>query len=183
MNSSLMLRPLVAAVIAALSTSLYAADVEILPPAGGNVVIKDSTGATSRFIVRDDGTVSISGLPAAVQENSPVCFDTVTGQLGTCPPLAAGATGATGATGAAGPAGTTGATGATGAASTAVGPTGATGSQGATGPTGAVGATGAASTIAGPTGATGAIGPIGATGSTGAASTVAGPTGATGAIG
>jgi BclB C-terminal domain-containing protein len=168
MNVSLRRHPLALALSLALCSVVQAADVEITPPAGGNVVIRDSSGAQSRFIVNDDGTVTISGLPASVQENAPVCFDTVSGQLGSCPPII-GAVGPTGATGPTGPTGATGAVGPTGAGATGVtGATGATGVTGLTGPTGPTGFTG-------PTGATGATG-VGATGATG-------PTGATGAVG
>jgi BclB C-terminal domain-containing protein len=142
--------PLVLALTIALYGAAHAADIEITPPAGGNVVIRDSSGAQSRFVVKDDGTVTISGLPASVEENAPVCFDTVSGQLGSCPPIVGavgptGATGATGATGSTGATGVTGPTGATGAGAT--GATGATGASGATGATGATGSSGAGAII------------------------------------
>jgi hypothetical protein len=61
-----MISPLAAAILAALAGSSRAADVEITPPAGGSVVIRDSSGAVAHFVVADDGTVTISGLPSAV---------------------------------------------------------------------------------------------------------------------
>jgi len=203
------MRPLAAAVMAAVGVgalSAQAADVEVTPPSAGSFVVKDSTGATAHFVVGDDGKVTISGLPGSLPVDTPVCFDSATGQLGSCPSLVGpvgptGPTGATGATGDAGPIGATGSTGATGAtgdagavgpagstgATGATGPTGPTGILGATGPTGLVGATG----NTGPTGATGATGPTGPTGILGATGPTGlvgptgntGPTGATGATG
>lgn len=163
-------RPLAAAITVAIvvgSASSQAADVEVQPATGGSFVVKDSTGATAHFVVGDDGKVTISGLPGSPALNSPVCFDSTTGQLGSCSSL-------TGPTGPMGPPGAAGATGATG-------PTGDTGATGATGPTGSTGATGATG-VTGPTGATGLTGPTGVTGATGDAGSV-GPTGATGATG
>lgn len=184
-------RPLAAAITLALavgSASAQAADVEVKPATGGNFVVKDSTGATAHFVVGDDGKITISGLPGSAALDSPVCFDSTTGQLGSCSSLTGptGPTGATGATGETGPTGATGVTGPTGA----TGPTGDAGSVGSTGATGATGATGGI----GPTGPTGAEGPLGATGNTGATGAtgptgsigptgVTGPTGATGSTG
>jgi hypothetical protein len=105
---------------------VHAADVVVTPPPGGGFVVAN-------------GNVAFGGLSSAGTQNSPVCFNAVSGMLGAC--LAgswigpAGPTGATGATGPGG-VGSIGPTGATGDA----GPTGATGSTGATGPTGATGA-------------------------------------------
>ena len=194
------MRPLAAAVMAAVGVgalSAQAADVEVTPPSAGSFVVKDSTGATAHFVVGDDGKVTISGLPGSLPVDTPVCFDSATGQLGSCPSLVGpvgptGPTGATGATGDAGPIGATGSTGATGATGDAgaVGPagsTGATGATGPTGPTGILGATGPTGLVGptgntGPTGATGATGPMGPTGLVGATGNT-GPTGATGATG
>lgn len=91
-----------------------AANVEITPPAGGDVQI--------------NGKVVVPALPSTTgTQTGVVCYDAA-GTLVTCP-ASYGATGPTGATGATG---STGATGVTGAA----GPTGATGATGATGPAG-----------------------------------------------
>ncbi len=142
-----------------------AANVEITPPAGGDVQI--------------NGKVVVPALPSTTgTQTGVVCYDAA-GTLVTCPASygATGPTGPTGPTGATGATGSTGATGVTGAA----GPTGATGATGPAGATGASGATGATG-VSGPTGATGPVGvtgPTGATGSTGAV----GPTGVTGAVG
>ena len=85
-------------------------NIEIQPPANGSVVVRDSSGAIARFIVADDGSVFISGLPASIQQDSLVCFNTVSGQLGTCPaivgePGPAGPAGPQGEPGAVGPVG------------------------------------------------------------------------------
>lgn len=92
-------------------------NVEIQPPANGSVVIRDSSGTTAHFTVADDGAVSISGLPAAIQQDELVCYDSVSGQLGTCPPIV-GTPGPAGAPGADGPTGPVGPTGPTGPAGT-----------------------------------------------------------------
>jgi hypothetical protein len=162
--------PLTIAVQATLLSGLAsAADIEAQLPPGGGFVVNSQSGVL-RLRVNDDGSVIIPALPGSTGQEQFLCFDTVSGQLGSCAAIPAGPTGATGPTGAAGP---TGATGATGAGVT--GPTGSTGATGATGPTGNIGVTGAS----GPTGATGALGATGSTGATGPT----GPTGATGASG
>lgn len=154
-----------AAVLAAATTTAYAADVSITLPPGGGFSVR-SNAAEERLRVQTDGTVQFPALPAAPQQGQLACFDGASGQLGGCSPAATsalggptGATGATGATGLQGPAGTPG----------IAGPTGATGSAG---PVGATGATGAAG-ITGATGATGATGPAGAGGSVSAVSMAA----------
>lgn len=166
-----------AAVLAAATTTAYAADVSITLPPGGGFSVR-SNAAEERLRVQTDGTVQFPALPAAPQQGQLACFDGASGQLGGCSPAATsalgGPTGATGATGAAGATGVTGAAGATGATGPS-GPTGATGATGLQGPAGTPG-------IAGPTGATGSAGPVGATGATGAAG-ITGATGATGATG
>ena len=144
----------------------YAADVQINTPPGGNFVVKDNAGATTRLKVDGSGPVTVPNLPGAPTYPTGVCFDS-SGVLGKCASI-------TGPTGATGPAGAAGATGPSGA----IGVTGPAGAIGATGPAGAIGATGSA-------GATGAIGPTGAIGATGPAGATGdiGPTGATGTIG
>lgn len=151
--------------LAAATTTAYAADVSITLPPGGGFSVR-SNAAEERLRVQTDGTVQFPALPAAPQQGQLACFDGASGQLGGCSPAATsalggptGATGATGATGLQGPAGTPG----------IAGPTGATGSAG---PVGATGATGAAG-ITGATGATGATGPAGAGGSVSAVSMAA----------
>ena len=171
--------------ILAVPAFALAADLELTPPAGGAVVVRDSSGATARFIVNPDGTVGITGLPSAVQGDSPVCFDASTGQLGACGSIV-GPTGATGPTGPTGPTGATGQTGPTGPTGSTgdTGPTGPTGAQGPTGSTGSTGSTGATGPTgpSGPTGGTGPTGPTGALGPTGGTGAT-GPTGSTGPTG
>lgn len=81
-------RRIVAAMVfvGAFGASGWAQDVEVIPPDGGALLVRDDTGATVRFRVNEGGEVFISGLPAAVLEDDPVCFDQTTGQLGVCPP-------------------------------------------------------------------------------------------------
>lgn len=199
----------VAISVVCVSGTAGADDVTISPPAGGGFSVTDSSGNVVRLRVDENGQVLIPSLPAALQQQSFVCFNTISGTLGTCGSVPGGATGATGPTGPAGPigpvgptgiglngatgvTGPTGSTGATGPAGPtgATGPAGSTGSAGPTGSTGPIGATGAAGApgLAGSTGATGpvgATGPAGATGSTGAigATGVAGATGPAGSTG
>lgn len=136
-----------------------------------------------RLRVDENGQVVIPALPAALQQQSFVCFDATTGVLGSCADVPGGVTGPTGPTGALGPTGPTGATGITGATGL-VGTTGATGLTGDTGPTGPQGRQGIQGTqgpqgLIGPPGPQGVAGPVGATGAIGAT----GSTGATGATG
>lgn len=112
---------MVAIALAFSASAIAQQNVEIQPPANGSVVIRDSSGTTAHFTVADDGAVSISGLPAAIQQDELVCYDSVSGQLGTCPPIV----------GTPGP----------------VGPPGPQGLPGADGPTGPVGPTGPAGTV------------------------------------
>jgi hypothetical protein len=162
--------PLTLAVQATLLSGLaVAADIEAQLAPGDGFVINSQSGVL-RLRVNDDGSVVIPALPGSMGEEQFLCFDTASGQLGSCAAIPAGPTGATGPTGAVGPTGSTGATGAG-----ATGPTGLAGPTGATGPTGSTGATGAP----GPTGSIGATGATGSTGATGAT----GSTGATGASG
>ncbi len=122
------LRPIPAALATAMllasSYPALAADVQVLPPAGGSFAVYDSTGSILRLLVTGPSAdVQMPGLPVS-PSMTPLCYNAATGSLGTCATLPVGATGATGATG---PMGATGAVGATGA-------TGATGSTGPSGP-------------------------------------------------
>ena len=184
--------------LALLSGTASAADIEAQLAPGDGFVVNSQPGSVVRLRVNDDGSVVVPALPGSAGVDQFLCFDTVSGRLGTCNTIPMGATGATGATGPTGPTGATGSTGATGVAGPtgADGATGPTGATGATGPTGAAGPTGA-NGVTGATGATGDIGPTGPTGATGLDGLVgppgppgmdgapgpAGPTGATGATG
>lgn len=175
-------RPLalaVAMVLAASGAESIAADVEVRTPAGGNFAVRDSSGALLRLLVNGStGEVTIPFLTGAPQRATPVCFETGTGLLGQCAPIAgSGPTGPTGPTGPAGPTGSAGPTGAAGDAGP-TGPAGPTGAAGAIGPTGPAGSAG----VAGPTGPVGPQGIPGAIGPTGPQG-VAGPTGPQGAQG
>ncbi len=163
--------------LALLGGAAMAADIEAQLAPGDGFVVNSQSGSVVRLRVNDNGSVVIPGLPGSAGEDQYLCFDTASGQLGTCsiPP-----TGATGATGPVGPAGTTGATGPTGATG-AQGPVGSAGATGASGMDGATGATGPMGAN-GPTGATGTQGPAGSTGATGATGNT-GLTGAPGPIG
>jgi len=59
------------------------ADIALEPPPGGAVIVKD--GDTPRMRIDRAGAVQIPGLDSAATEETPVCFDTSTGQLGNCP--------------------------------------------------------------------------------------------------
>jgi|GEM_PF-1322106 len=157
-----------------------AADIEAQLAPGDGFEVSSQAGNVLRLRVNDDGSVLIPSLPGSAAEEQFLCFDTVSGRLGSCPAIPSGATGATGLAGVIGPTGATGAVGATGVTGATgltglIGPTGVTGAIGATGVTGATGV-GVGVTGATGVGVTGATGPVGATGS-------AGPTGITGNIG
>lgn len=155
--------PLLVAFVAGISPgAVSAADIELIPPPGDGVVVRQAGSGTERLRVDDDGSVFIPGLPAAPTGGSAVCHD-ANGELLRCDPSSG--SGTTGPQGPQGPAGPQGAAGATGA----IGPQGAAGTAGAIGPQGAAGA-------AGPQGA---AGPAGADGSPG----VQGPAGLTGPAG
>jgi len=166
-----------------------AADIEAQLAPGDGFEVSSQAGNVLRLRVNDDGSVLIPSLPGSAAEEQFLCFDTVSGRLGSCPAIPSGATGATGLAGVIGPTGATGAVGATGVTGATgltgvIGPTGATGAVGATGVTGATGLTG----LIGPTGVTGAIGATGVTGATGVGvgvtgATGVGVTGATGPVG
>ena len=153
MRSKFKIKRTSVAVLSSLSLSqplAYAADIVAIPPSTSGFVVKDNTGASTRFSVNESGVVTIPPLPAATQQSANVtCFD-ANGVLGPCAPSAI--TGITGATGPIGPTGPAGANGTNGTNGT----NGSVGATGATGPAGS-GATGAT----GPAGPTGATGPIG----------------------
>jgi len=122
--------PLALAVaLAVAGSAAIAADVEIRAPAGGGVVIKDSTAA---ILLRADGTgpITIPNLITAGQKNRVACFDSASGQLGQCLPSAL----PVGPAGPIGPAGPMGAPGPQGLP----GPMGPPGVQGPPGPAGSV---------------------------------------------
>jgi len=148
-------RLLMALCLGALSQSGMAADVTVVPPAGGGFAVRDAANSTNRLRVTESGTVLVPALGSATAQGTTACFDATSGQLGPCSASAQGATGPTGPGGPTGPAGPTGPTGPQGIQ----GVQGIPGAMGATGPAG-VGATGAA----GPTGPEGPTGPIGPTG-------------------
>ena len=121
-----------------ISSHLLAADIELEPPAGGAVIIKDA--ANNRMLIYRDGRVQITGLPSAAQEDQAVCFDATTGELGTC--LAAALPqGPQGPKGDQGPQGSQGDTGPQGdpGLSNIEGPRGSEGTPGSDGPQGPVG--------------------------------------------
>ena len=136
------------AVVASLGTPLcaQAADIVAAPAAGHGFVVTDAAGTLVRLRVQEDGTVLIPGVLTSPQEDTYLCFDTASGQLGNCLP----ATGPAGATGPVGPQGPTGPDG-------PAGPTGMVGAQGPQGPQGPSGPSG-------PQGSTGPQGPEGVTG-------------------
>lgn len=169
--------PLVVAIggaLTLLASPAGAADVTVVPPAGGGFSVRDAADSADRLRVdAGTGAVTIPGLPGAAPTTSLLCFDSVTGTMGPCAGGVAGV-GPTGATGPIGPAGPTGATGATGPAGEAgaigpPGPTGDIGPAGPTGPTGDIGPTGPTGPagLPGEAGETGPAGPIGPTGPAG----------------
>lgn len=62
---------------------LLAADIELEPPVGGAVIIKDDIN--NRMLIYRDGRVQITGLSSAIQQEQAACFDALSGELGTCP--------------------------------------------------------------------------------------------------
>jgi hypothetical protein len=87
-----------------------AADVQVNAPPGGNVVFKDSSGATTLLQVQGTGPVTVPSLPTSPTYTTGVCFNGA-GVLGQCatlvgPPGPAGPQGIPGPAGPAGPAGT-----------------------------------------------------------------------------
>jgi hypothetical protein len=145
---------LAAAVAASLAAPLAAqsGDMVVTPAPGQGFVVTDASGTVVRLRVGADGTVVIPGLPAALQQQQYVCFNTTSGQLGKCPPPTgtAGPVGPAGSPGPAGPQGTMGADGPEGG----LGPAGDLGPRGDAGPTGPRGPIG-------PQGSPGPTGPVG----------------------
>jgi len=130
-----------ALMLAMLTGSVRAADVEIWTAVGGNFAVKDSTGALVRLLVNgSNGDVQLPFLTSAAAQSSAVCFNSGTGLLGQC------ATFPTGPQGPAGPPGPPGASGPTGSPG-APGPQGPQGDAGAQGPPGIAGAAGSAGGI------------------------------------
>jgi len=131
----------VALMLAMLTGSVHAADVEIWTAAGGNFAVKDSTGALVRLLINgSNGDVLLPFLTFAAAQPSAVCFNSGTGLLGQC------ATFPTGPQGPAGPPGLPGASGLMGSPG-APGPQGPQGDTGAQGPPGIAGAPGPAGGI------------------------------------
>lgn len=119
-----------------------AADIELIPPVGGGVAIKDATGNDDRLRVDGSGTVTLPAVPGAAEQSTVLCMEAATGLLGPCAAsVISGPTGATGPTGDAGPTGDTGPTGPVGPTGD-IGPTGSTGPTGPTGPAGPTGPSG-----------------------------------------
>ena len=102
--------------LALLSGTASAADIEAQLAPGDGFVVNSQPGSVVRLRVNDDGSVVVPALPGSTGVDQFLCFDTVSGRLGTCNTIPMGATGATGATGPTGPTGATGSTGATGVA-------------------------------------------------------------------
>lgn len=132
----------------------------IQPPAGGSVVIEDAAGNQVLLQVDDNGVLQLPGVPGSADQDTILCMDVASGQLGPCSADALagleGPPGPTGPTGAAGPKGDAGPRG-------EIGPQGDPGPPGPTGPRGEQGPQGEI----GPTGPTGAVGPTGPTGAAG----------------
>lgn len=72
--------------LALLSPAALAADVTVTPSAGSGFTVTDASGNTPRLRVQESGTVSVPGLPAASQQNTPLCFNNSTGAVGPCAP-------------------------------------------------------------------------------------------------
>ncbi len=68
-------------------------DVKVQPAPGAGFVVTDNTGASQRFKVLESGEVFLGGLsPVPPVEDTPLCYNATTGQVGGCP-AAPGATG------------------------------------------------------------------------------------------
>lgn len=116
------------------SGNVIAADIELEPPAGGAVIIKDA--ANDRMLIYRDGRVRITGLSGAAEEDQAVCFNASNGELGRCTAVAL-PQGLQGSKGDQGPQGLTGDPGPEGPAGGSVkGPTGPEGDPGPDGPQG-----------------------------------------------
>lgn len=72
--------------LALLSPAALATDVTVTPSAGSGFTVTDASGNTPRLRVQESGTVSVPGLSAASQQNTPLCFNNSTGAVGPCAP-------------------------------------------------------------------------------------------------
>ncbi|MEO6748468.1 MAG: collagen-like protein [Casimicrobiaceae bacterium] len=134
-----------ALMLAMLTGSARAADVEIWTAAGGNFAVKDSTGALVRLLVNgSNGDVQLPFLASAAAQSSAVCFNSGTGLLGQCATFPAGPQGPAGPPGPPGASGLMGSPGAPGPQ----GPQGDAGAQGLPGIAGAAGSAGGISDYA-----------------------------------
>jgi hypothetical protein len=62
-------------------------DVEVVPAPGDGFVVTDSTGSVARFRVLESGEIYVAGALVSIEEEDlPLCYDTVTGKIGGCPP-------------------------------------------------------------------------------------------------
>ncbi|QIL68954.1 hypothetical protein G7048_00230 [Diaphorobacter sp. HDW4B] len=67
-----------------------AADVVVQPSAGSGFVVKDSLGGVVRLSVKEDGTIAIPGWSGLPVRPTNMCIEIMSGQIGPCPPPAAG---------------------------------------------------------------------------------------------
>jgi hypothetical protein len=66
-------------------------DVKVQPAPGSGFVVTDKTAATERFKVKESGEVTVPGLLAAPSiEAQPLCFNIITGRLGSCSAVGGG---------------------------------------------------------------------------------------------
>ena len=64
----------------------HAVDVTVQPAPGAGFVVTDNTGASQRFKVLENGPIFLGGLVGSPPtKNQALCYDTTTGQVGTCP--------------------------------------------------------------------------------------------------
>lgn len=76
-----------------LGAPAHADNVTVQPAPGSSFVVTDNTGASQRFKVLESGAIFLGGLsPVPPVEDTPLCYNATTGQVGACP----GAPGATG---------------------------------------------------------------------------------------
>jgi len=75
---------LLAGISLSLPSSVCADDIVVVPPSNSGFVIRDSGGTQEQFRVQENGQVFIPQLSGATANNSTVCFDSVSGQLGPC---------------------------------------------------------------------------------------------------
>ncbi|MEO8752996.1 MAG: hypothetical protein ABI624_09985, partial [Casimicrobiaceae bacterium] len=83
MPASSALVALCGAIAATAAFSVTAADVTVQPTGGNGFVVKDSTGATDRLRVQDNGQVSLPAVPGAATQAQNLCIG-ATGVLGPC---------------------------------------------------------------------------------------------------